>query len=169
VRIPDKYSCQFRGRAAPTGALLAVAVRISVFGQGTLVFSSARSEIIVGQPDPTDNELRRKRHVPSNRNADAASTRLCFSWAMVIYEEVAPTALLKSERRTQSRICKNQDCLPGIVCYSVCSFGWCSPGRQRPQFRPQVGSGGHRNSKINPVFRGMVRSALRRELLTKGI
>jgi hypothetical protein len=33
--------------------------RISLFGQGTLIFSSARSEIFVVQPDPIENELRR--------------------------------------------------------------------------------------------------------------
>jgi small subunit ribosomal protein S2 len=31
-----------------------------------------------------------------------------------------------------------------------------------------VGAGGHNNTEINPVFRGMVRSAMRFELLTKG-
>ena len=39
----------------------------------------------------------------SNRTADVASTRLCFSEVTVIYREVAPTALLKSEMRTSQR------------------------------------------------------------------
>jgi len=38
--------------------------------------------------------------MPSGRKADAASTRLGSSWAIVIYKEVAPTALLKSEMRS---------------------------------------------------------------------
>jgi hypothetical protein len=35
------------------------AVRISLFRWATLIFSSARSEIFVDQPDPMENELRR--------------------------------------------------------------------------------------------------------------
>ena len=32
--------------------------RISLFGQGTLIFSSAKSEIFVDQPDPMEKKLR---------------------------------------------------------------------------------------------------------------
>ena len=40
----------------------------------------------------------------SGRKADVASTRLSSSEATVIYNEVAPTALLKSEMRPALRI-----------------------------------------------------------------
>jgi hypothetical protein len=53
-----------------------------------------------------------KRHIPSGRHGDVASTRLYFSEVTVIYKEVAPTALLKSEMRPEKR--------PQLI--SACTF-----------------------------------------------
>src|ERR1700678_2279395 len=51
----------FREFSATQGKIpdLASRVRISLFRQAILIFSSARSEIFVDQPDPMENELRR--------------------------------------------------------------------------------------------------------------
>ena len=72
--------------------------RISLFGQVTLILSSVRSEIIVDQPYPMENQLRRSGifRVAQSR---CRLYEALISEETMIFKDVTPMALLKTEMR----------------------------------------------------------------------
>jgi hypothetical protein len=74
--------------------------RIALFGKGTLIFSSVRSETSVDQQDPMKDELRRSVIFGAATRQMSPLRGFSSSEEMRIYKEVAPTALLKSGMRT---------------------------------------------------------------------